>query len=79
MTKIVSMFQLDGCYQCCACSVAIIKWYGFVVQSPPIGGTVIYERPPPPPVGGTGLTPDGALQGGGVQHKSYVFAFCVNS
>ena len=33
--KMTSMSQLDGCYQCCACSVAVVKWYGFVVQPPP--------------------------------------------
>ena len=35
------MFQCDSHYRCCACTAAVLKCYGLVVQSPPPkGGTV---------------------------------------
>ena len=33
------------CYRCCACSASVIKWYGFVVQSPTHGGDCHFIPP----------------------------------
>ena len=38
------MFHSDSHHQCCACTAAVLKCYGLVVQS---------SHPPPPPRGGT--------------------------
>ena len=62
------------CYRCCTCSAAVIKWYGFVVQSPPPyhRGDRHFMTPPPP------LQPDikgGIARGGqGISGNS---AFCA--
>ena len=51
------MFQCDSYYQCCACTAAVLKCYGLVVQPPPpplpSGGiaqpnTEALCQPPPP-------------------------------
>ena len=64
-TKITSISRLDGCYRCCACSAAVVKWYGFVVQPwSPHMGDCHFMTPPPPRLWGTGLTFGGGITRG---------------
>ena len=61
------MFQCDSHHRCCACTAAVLKCYGLVVQSQPGGGG-----------GGVTTLGGGALQGGGMvpgqhtRHRSHL-------
>ena len=55
-------------FRCCACTAAVLKRYGLVVQSPPpfqAGNRHFMTTPPPPLWGGTATTLGGRLQGEG--------------
>ena len=62
------MFQCDSHDRCCACTAAVLKWYGLVVQSLRGGGGGYrhFVTAPPPGRGGPSRHWGGGENGGGL-------------